>query len=102
VNCCSFALTSAIAFTTVIRSAIHPLKEQTHMFVLSSSPLMGFLAVDALLKQFITNRINLLKALRHNLSIHKKSAYKKTDSPSAKQARTKQNKKIYCTKGKTQ
>lgn len=88
VNCCSFALTNAIAFTTVIISAIHTLKEQTHMFVLSFSPSIGFLAVEALLKPHITNCVNLLKALRHNLSIHKKSAYKKTDSPPVKHTKT--------------
>lgn len=86
VNCCSFALTSAIAFIIVIRSAIHALKEQTHVFVLFFSPSIEFLAVEALLKPHITNWISSLKALRHNLHILKKSACKKTDSPPAKQS----------------
>lgn len=32
VNCCGFALNSAIAFTAAISSAIHPLKEQKYTF----------------------------------------------------------------------
>lgn len=48
-NPCSFALTSTITFIIVIRSAIHALKEQTHVFVLFFSPSIEFLAVEALL-----------------------------------------------------
>lgn len=88
VSCCGFALTSAIAFTAVISSAIHPLKEQIYTFFLFFSSSIGFLAVEALLKPHITNWINSPKPLRHNFSIQKKPAHKKTDSPPVKQATT--------------
>lgn len=95
VNCCGFAQTSAIAFTAVISSAIRSIKEQRYTLFLSFSLLIGFLAVEALLKPHITNWINSPKPLRHNLSIQKKPAHKKTDSPPAKQAITTKKNLLY-------